>query len=357
MPANPPKSPKKPRDKSEKKKPEHDPSYKRFFSHPEMVKDLLEGFVAEEWVKELDFKTLEKVSGQFTSHDLRSRDNDVIWRINWRDKWLYIYILLEFQSSVDKYMSVRFMVYIGLLYQDLLDAKLIDGKLPPVLPIVLYNGQARWNMPLNVSELIEPSPLQKYQPQLHYLLIDEGIYNPTELSNLHNLVAALFRLEKAQTEQEVSEVINLLVTWLQEPAQLEIRKAFATWLGRVYLPHHLPEAIVPELIDLQEINVMLAERVANWYESGIQKGLQQGKLEGLIEGEAKGEAKGEIKGEIKGIKTALLAILTMRFGEVSPETKQAIEAIQKLEHLEQLMRQAIIVDSLITFQQLLFPTH
>ncbi|EIJ43388.1 flagellar biosynthesis/type III secretory pathway protein [Beggiatoa alba B18LD] len=103
---------------------------------------------------------------------------------------------------------------------------------------------------------------------------------------------------------------------------------------------------------------MLAERVANWYESGVQKGLQQGLQQGVQQGLQKGLQKGKlegfIEGEAKGIKTALLAILTMRFGEVSPETKQAIDAIQKLEHLEQLMRQAIIIESLPLFQQLLF---
>jgi len=31
-------------------KPRHDRSYKRLFSHPELVRDLLTGFVHEEWV-------------------------------------------------------------------------------------------------------------------------------------------------------------------------------------------------------------------------------------------------------------------------------------------------------------------
>ena len=42
---------------------QHDNGYKNLFSHPEMVRDLLTGFVHEPWVAELDFATLEKVSG------------------------------------------------------------------------------------------------------------------------------------------------------------------------------------------------------------------------------------------------------------------------------------------------------
>ena len=53
-------------------------------------------------------------------------------------------------------MAIRIMTYIGLLYQDLIKTKkvLSGEKLPPVLPIVLYNGAPRWNAPVEVSELI-----------------------------------------------------------------------------------------------------------------------------------------------------------------------------------------------------------
>ncbi|MEX1058175.1 MAG: Rpn family recombination-promoting nuclease/putative transposase [Natronospirillum sp.] len=64
-------------------------------------------------------------------------------RVRWGDQWLYVYLLLEFQSTVDPYMAVRIMTYLGLLYQYLVRQGELTpaGKLPPVLPVVLYNGQ------------------------------------------------------------------------------------------------------------------------------------------------------------------------------------------------------------------------
>ena len=62
----------------------HDSGYKLLFSHPAMVADLLNGFVAEDWVRELDFSTLEKQSGSYVSDDLRPRADDVVWRVRWR---------------------------------------------------------------------------------------------------------------------------------------------------------------------------------------------------------------------------------------------------------------------------------
>ena len=101
-------------------KADHDHAYKLLFSEPEIIIDLLKGFVHEDWVKELDFKTLEKVSGSYVTDDLRAREDDVIWRVKCQQSWIYIYLLIEFQSTIDKYMAVRLMTYMGLLYQDLI---------------------------------------------------------------------------------------------------------------------------------------------------------------------------------------------------------------------------------------------
>lgn len=95
---------------------DHDTGYKLLFSHPDMVADLLRGFMREDWVTDLDFSTLERVSASYVSDDLRGRADDIVWRLRWREGWLYVYLLLEFQSKVDPFMALRLLVYLGLLY-------------------------------------------------------------------------------------------------------------------------------------------------------------------------------------------------------------------------------------------------
>ncbi len=79
----------------------HDSGYKQLFAFPAMVKDLLQGFVKEDWVEDLDFDTLERKNGSYVSDDLRTREDDIIWRVKWRgsDRCLYVYLLLEFQTE------------------------------------------------------------------------------------------------------------------------------------------------------------------------------------------------------------------------------------------------------------------
>ena len=56
---------------------DYDNSYKLLFSHAEMVRDLLLGFVKEDWVQDLDLDSLERVSGSYVSDDIRDRHDDL----------------------------------------------------------------------------------------------------------------------------------------------------------------------------------------------------------------------------------------------------------------------------------------
>ncbi|MBP1151276.1 Rpn family recombination-promoting nuclease/putative transposase [Methylocaldum sp. RMAD-M] len=295
---------------------DHDQSYKLLFSHAEMVADLLRGFVREDWVQQLDFDSLEKVNGSYVADDLREREDDVIWRVRWGREWLYVYLLIEFQSTVDRYMAVRILVYLGLLYQDLVRTGQLagEGRLPPVLPIVLYNGNPRWSAPTDIADLIVPVPggLETYRPRLRYFLLDEGRYAESELAPLRNLAAALFRLENSRTPQDVERILAALGTWLQAPEQSSLRRAFTVWLKRVFLPGRLPGVELGRINDLQEVQSMLAERVTEWTEEwkrqGMEKGLQQGRQEGRQEGEA----------------TLLLRLLELRFGPLEETHRERL---------------------------------
>ena len=71
-------------------------SYKRLFSAPELVRDLIMDFVPDEWLHSLDYGTLEKVPGSYVADDLRHHADDVVWRVKAEGEWIYLYILIEF---------------------------------------------------------------------------------------------------------------------------------------------------------------------------------------------------------------------------------------------------------------------
>ena len=284
----------------------HDSSYKFLFSNPELVRDLIMGFIPDEWLQSLDYSTLEKVPGSYISEDFQQREDDIVWKVKVGGDWVYLYLLMEFQSSVDKYMALRMMVYIGLLYQDLIKRGevLDDGRLPPILPIVLYNGSQKWTAATNIRELIPvvPGLVSQYSPALQYLLIDENNYTDSELASLHNLVAAVFRLEHASSPSAVSELTNLLADWLSD--RPDLRRMFALWIRATLMRKQEYGIVMPQVDDLQELRVMLADKVEEWAKAYIAEGKQEGRQEGLQQGEV----------------LALQRLLAKRFGVIPADT-------------------------------------
>jgi hypothetical protein len=323
--------------------PSHDTGYKRLFSHPEMVRDLLLGFVPQAWVQHADFSTLSPVPGSYVTEDLKSRHDDLVWRVRLKDRWLYVYLLLEFQSRPDPWMALRILVYVGLLYQDLVNRNewAPDGKLPPVLPIVLYNGHPRWQAAEALSDLITPPPdgLAPYQPQARYLLLDEGRIHPDQLQ-LQNLVAALFRLETGRGLDDLESVVNRLIDWLSEPGQQPIRRSFAVWI-RHLLREQFPGASIPNVTDLGEVKAMLAENLNNWFADQKQAALAQGVRQGMQEGMQRGMQQGMQQGESQ----ALHRLLTRRFGPVPADLGERIRTAA-LDDLDRWFDRAIDAPSL-----------
>ena len=260
----------------------HDAAYKLLFSFPEMVRDLLAGFVPAEWIEALDLSTLERWPGSHVSDDLRQRHQDRVWRVRLRDRWLYVLVLLEFQSTVDRTMAVRILAYTALLYQDLLRAS--SGPLPPVFPIVLYHGSERWTAAEEVAGLAA-SPgefLASYQPSQRYFLLDVGGYTGA-LPEGRNLVAALIRLQRSRSQEDVESVLGALGEWLSEPGTEGLRQALGEWMRRVYVPEWCTEAASPVAESRWEEGTMLRERVKEWTVQWMEEGRAEGRVEGGAE--------------------------------------------------------------------------
>jgi predicted transposase/invertase (TIGR01784 family) len=290
----------------------HDRGYRRLFSKPRLIEELLRGFFDPSWVQRLDFTTLEQVPSSFVTPGLRARESDVIWMLRTRQgRPVYVFLLLELQSTVERTMAVRMMAYVALLYLDLIaKGKLTpEGKLPLIVPIVLYNGDASWTAPQDVADLIESfaPEIDELRPHMKYRLIDEGSYDVGELEGRENLAALLFWLEKTPEPEDLQRGVQRLGEWLSGPEDGELRSAFAAWLRLVRLPGEgLTEDDIPAVLGLEEFTTMLAKRVEEWnkilLERGEQKGLQKGQRE------------------------LLLRLLEVKFGEVDARTRSRVRA-------------------------------
>ncbi len=308
----------------------HDSGYKLLFSYPYLVECLIRGFVPGSWIHRLDFNSLETAREAHPRDDVGTRYDDMIWRLRWRDTgaWIYVYLLLEFQSQDEPFMAVRVLDYDGGLYRQLARTlKLKRGdRLPIVLPVVLYRGQPAWTSPDEVFDLIAPAPpeIEPYLPHLRYLLLDANVYPAEQLAAMRNPAACLLWLEGSQTFGP--EPIDDLDKILSAHEHAGLRRAFALWLTQVFLPSRLPGVTVPEVKNLEEVSPMIAEHAidwtAPWREEGLKEGLQEGRKKGLQEGKKEGEV------------ALLLRMLSRKYGTLSPSLEERIRAAEGAQLLE-----------------------
>jgi hypothetical protein len=141
-----------------------------------MVEAVVRDFVPEAMAVGLDFAGMQRVNAKFHGRKGKRREGDVIWRLpSGGGGDVYLYLLHEFQSRTDWWMAVRAQVYQGLLWQHVIAEKQMKAgdRLPPLLLIVLYNGEDRWTVPTNITKMIvlpPDSPLwpRRSKKQTHF---------------------------------------------------------------------------------------------------------------------------------------------------------------------------------------------
>jgi hypothetical protein len=212
---------------------EDDTAYKQLFAHPEMVRDLLLGFVPGAWVQQLDLASFERVSGNYVGDSGQHRHSDMVWKVRLSGEWIYIYLLLEFQSRCDRWMALRMQVYVGLLYQDLVKRHELPQpyQLPPVFPVVLYNGKQPWSASMSLADLITPMPLdlQELQASQRYVLVDQHRLKNDLLNRLGNFAATAFRVDLMETEQDILDELEKWRHMTVPGCGPELQKGITRW--------------------------------------------------------------------------------------------------------------------------------
>lgn len=152
----------------------HDKLFKDTFSRKDAAISYLQGFLPKEIQSHIDFDSLRLYPGEYIDSELKSTSSDLVYKVNINNKPAYLYLLFEHQSTVETLMAFRLIKYMTRLWDNILKAQTQAKRLPAILPLVLYQGEAVWSAPLQLNDLIETSAtdFDRYLPQLEYILVD-----------------------------------------------------------------------------------------------------------------------------------------------------------------------------------------
>lgn len=222
--------------------------------------------------------------------------------------------------------ALRMQVYVGLLLQDLVAQHRLTrrGKLPPVLPIVLYHGRDPWRASRELADLMlaPPAGLEAYQPRQQYMLIDQHRHmNPDDPANILGIV---FRLLRSKTNKQMLSALSAFAERMKAPDIARARDSLTRWVCTT-LQDEFDEANM----SLGEEPVMLFNRRFKTYEALLEyEAVKRGRLKGLKEGRRKGLRQGiqqgMQQGRVEGLQEALYALLAGRNASLPAELAEKV---------------------------------
>ena len=313
---------------------EPDTTYKYLLSSTFMVEELMHWLVADRHglhalVEALDFATLTRVHEQSVTGDgeaLRRRSNDMVWRVHLREHgtgdaasprarperaaspdgadgmqpessgaWLYLVVMLEFQSTVDYLMALRVRDYVNGFHMERWRERRFGAadRLAPVLPIVLYIGRARWTAAARVIDLVTPQAAGtghgeaggtwRADPRFAgdgYVLLDSQRVGPEDLR--HDNAAALLAGLENPLPSTLPELVGAVCRRLWAPELRGLREmmlSWAAWRAR-------QAGLTIEAEDMAQVNRMEnPDDVESFYRTRAQIWEEERRAEGRVEGQ------------------------------------------------------------------------
>ncbi len=209
----------------------HDLLFKQFLTHPNSARDFRQLHLPADLLAICDLSTLKLGSGSFIAESLHPYFCDVLYSL--KTSQGDAYILIEHQSTPDRYIGFRLLRYAVATMQRYLD----DGSktLLLVVPLLFYTGKRR-PYPWSTHGLHAVNHRSQAERLYNsdFPLIDVTAIADNDIMR-HRRMAALTLLHKHIYQDDLAEVLDKLAQLLLGGTRN--RKHFINQLAQ-RLPHH-----------------------------------------------------------------------------------------------------------------------
>jgi hypothetical protein len=274
--------------------------------------------------------------------------------VDYENQFARIYLLFEHKSSPDPLTGVQVLKYMALQWLELQDQHmLVDGKLPPIIPIVIYQGQeADRRMCSSFHDLVVmPSEVFKvYIPDFSFAFFNvRGIDKETVQEKI--LLKFYVEIIKMQNDPGIKEIPSRLVRGLLESLErrtaLEYIEIFFKYL--VKSAGYLEEEEYKKALELlpEEGEKIMETLADHWMEQGAQEERQR--AEEWLKQE---KGKWTEQAKLENAQETLIDVATEQYGPLPSILHGKIKFIQSQENLRALHRKVIKTKSLEEFTEL-----
>ena len=258
----------------------HDKLIGQVLSDLEEAARFLQAHLPQQLSQKIDWKSLTQIKGTFIDEEYEGSASDLLYLVQELGSQvpLLLYILLEHQSTVDKWMRFRLLKYMCRIWDESFKRFPKQKELLPIIPLVFYQGENSWTHSTKFSDLFrENARSQSFIPDFTHFLIDQSSIKSDEVKGA--LKAQIEQLLMLAAYHDVyDELLSILPPLL---AQLTLTGGLNYLIIFVrYLADTQPPDKVEKLIELTK---ELSADVGGEMLTARQAWTLQGRLEKEIE--------------------------------------------------------------------------
>lgn len=260
---------------------------------PVAASEFLEEFLPTEYKDMLDLTTLKVEKETYIEDSLKSRLSDIVYSVQTEPNdagetdTTLVYAMIEHQSYPDYLIAFRLWKYSLLLLERHTEKR---NKLPVIIPLVLYNGKKKYNVPMNLWDLFTYPVLAKKAMADNYHLINLNAMNDTDIDYKKHLSFVLYTLKHIHDrdtlkmiEKAMQKCTNALII---DKGKDYVHTKLILWYTDSKVPAEnkqmLEQIIVDNLPKEDTDNIM--RTISDTY---IEEGIAIGKNEGIAIGAEK----------------------------------------------------------------------
>ncbi|EDM79155.1 hypothetical protein PPSIR1_27353 [Plesiocystis pacifica SIR-1] len=301
----------------------HDALFKSAFKDPKDAAKLLQNVLDEPIAHAIDWSTLRPEPGSYIDETLAERHSDLLFSASIGGEDAYVYLLIEHQSTVDRDMPLRMLVYLTRVW--LRHRSAHPGRdLPPILPVVVSHAPGGWTAPVTFESLVRPGPtdlpeLTPHIPRFELVINDLTHLSDQQLREWSMRGFATLVLWILRTRHEIPELIDGVSTWRDMFREVFEAPDGVQAMTKIF--HYI--ACIAQRVQVQEFHAKLDEHVPQTRE--VMKTYYEELMEeGMAKGLAKGREEGREQSRIETLQETLIDLLSAKFD------------LRELEHAERI---------------------
>lgn len=256
----------------------HDRFFKEVLSQQDAARDFLRYYLPAEVAGLLDYSSLEVRKDSFVDKELQEHFSDLLYEVKLRDgRDAYVYVLFEHKSYPEPLIAFQLLRYMVRIWEQSLKQ---GAALSPILPVVVYHGQAAWKIPLDLRGLFGlPGELEPFLPDYGYWLCDLSRYSDEDIKGVVTLRVAMLLLKyifREDLRQRLPDIVTLLGKLSEQRTGLEYLETVLRYLSCAtdrITEDDLKQAVEAAFPERGELMSTVAEK---WIEQGLQQGLLDG---------------------------------------------------------------------------------